>query len=896
MRSGVPRILVAALVAAACNDVVSPTPRQGGTGAPLFSFSASGITLNQNNGTLNESGRVLIKGFNPQNPHHGDAIIATFYWLGATNIIDSVTDVLTIAGFPRVGNTYRLVEYVTAGGISMATYVATNVQGFPDGYNAPAQDSILAVRASLRDSVADGGVKISAWTGVEDVYTTALGAHRSASGSGSAPTTVAPGPIVLDAGALAYAVTMSNAVVPSDPPPNFTSIGGSGSDARIREDGRYLVAASATTADPQWTWNFDQQHPGTWLASILALRAGVSSTAGNLTVTTNTSGSNLDPDGYTVTVDGNNSQPIGTNGRVTFANLPAGSHTIALAGVASNCTVSSANPQTVTVSSGSTTPDSWAVTCSGAAPPPPGGGIALDRESGALGETGRLLLARFTPANPHVGDAIIATVFWLGSTNIVDSVVDVLTDGAQTRVGNQYHPVEFVTSGGISMATYVATNAQGFPDTSSDAGLRLVVRAYLADSVPDGGVRLSAWTGVESAFAQALGGYRSGSGAGSAPTVADPGPITIDGGALAYAVTMSNGVVGLDPPPPPFAVIGGSGSDASIKQDARFLVSASAESVDPRWTWQFNSPRSWLATVLELRPVASSANQPPVAAFSSSCSALTCSFTSTSSDPDGSIASYSWTFGDGGTSTVQNPSHTYAAGGTNTVTLQVTDNQGAQSTTASQSVTVTPANQPPVGNFTFSCSGLTCSFTSTSSDPDGTITAYSWTFGDGATSTAQNPSHTYAAGGTYTVTLTVTDNQTATSAPASRTVGVTPPNQAPTASFTSSCSALTCSFTSTSSDPDGSIASYSWTFGDGATSTAQNPSHTYAAGGTYTVTLTVTDNQTATSAPASRTVGVTPPNQPPTASFTSSCSALTCSFTSTSSDPDGSIASYSWTF
>src|SRR5206468_487661 len=129
-----------------------------------------------------------------------------------------------------------------------------------------------------------------------------------------------------------------------------------------------------------------------------------------------------------------------------------------------------------------------------------------------------------------------------------------------------------------------------------------------------------------------------------------------------------------------------------------------------------------------------------------------------------------------------------------------------------------------------------CSLTSTSSDPDGSIASYAWTFGDGATSTAQNPSHTYAAGGTYTVTLTVTDNQGAESAPTSRTLTITAANQSPTAAFTSSCNALSCSFTSTSSDPDGSIASYAWTFGDGATSTAQNPSHTYAAGGTYTVT------------------------------------------------------------
>src|SRR5207248_3256849 len=75
---------------------------------------------------------------------------------------------------------------------------------------------------------------------------------------------------------------------------------------------------------------------------------------GNLTVSTSTSGSNLDADGYTVTVDGGASQAIGTNGSVTFMGFAAGSHSVALSGVAANCSVSGANPQTVTVPSGGT--------------------------------------------------------------------------------------------------------------------------------------------------------------------------------------------------------------------------------------------------------------------------------------------------------------------------------------------------------------------------------------------------------------------------------------------------------------------------------------------------------------------------------------------------------------
>lgn len=94
-------------------------------------------------------------------------------------------------------------------------------------------------------------------------------------------------------------------------------------------------------------------------------------------------------------------------------------------------------------------------------------------------------------------------------------------------------------------------------------------------------------------------------------------------------------------------------------------------------------------------------NAPPLASFTYSCSGLTCGFTDTSTDGDGSIASRSWTFGDGGASTAANPSHTYAAGGTYTVQLTVTDDDGATGTT-SQSVTVSTSSG---GGITLSARG-----------------------------------------------------------------------------------------------------------------------------------------------------------------------------------------------
>ncbi len=135
-----------------------------------------------------------------------------------------------------------------------------------------------------------------------------------------------------------------------------------------------------------------------------------------------------------------------------------------------------------------------------------------------------------------------------------------------------------------------------------------------------------------------------------------------------------------------------------------------------------------------------------------------------SNDSDGTIASYLWNFGDGNTSTIANPSHSYASAGTYSVNLTVTDNDGATgqaSTSADITVNTAPlavANGPYTGtegqSITFSSIG--------SSDSDGSISSYLWNFGDGNNSTSANPSHTYASVGSYSVTLTVTDNEGAT--------------------------------------------------------------------------------------------------------------------------------------
>lgn len=223
-------------------------------------------------------------------------------------------------------------------------------------------------------------------------------------------------------------------------------------------------------------------------------------------------------------------------------------------------------------------------------------------------------------------------------------------------------------------------------------------------------------------------------------------------------------------------------------------------------------------------------------------------------DPTGTasaspVVSVNWDFGDGSTASSSGRptpiSHTYALpDAAYTVTLTLVDSFGDRET-VSHSVTT---DELPTASFTGPTSGVAGTAVtfdgSGSSDPDGSIAGYSWSFGDGTTGAAgPATSHTYSAPGSYMVKLTVTDSsgqQSTTSHPITI-------DEPPTAAFTGPASGLArapVKFAgSGSSDPDGSIVGYSWSFGDGTTSTAgPAASHVYLAPGTYTVTLTVTDS------------------------------------------------------
>lgn len=165
----------------------------------------------------------------------------------------------------------------------------------------------------------------------------------------------------------------------------------------------------------------------------------------------------------------------------------------------------------------------------------------------------------------------------------------------------------------------------------------------------------------------------------------------------------------------------------------------------------------------------------------------------------------------------------------------------------------------PSASFTSNCSGGTCMFDGLASSDDGSISSYTWDFGDGtpAGSGAQ-PSHTYTKGGTYHVTLTVTDDIGQTGS-MTADVFADIANTLPIAVSSGSCTTLTCSFDgSESRDPDGSIVSYAWDFGDGTSGSGETPSHAYATANNYSVTLTVTDDSGGTASVTTEVTATAP--------------------------------------
>ena len=310
-------LLAGALLAVGCGEAIAPNAEPHGSSGPRLDVAAAGtggIAFDQHGGKLGET-TTIWQDFRPTNPHHGDAIVATFVWVGSTNIITRVYDHLSDAAWTPVGNTYTLVEYVTDGVNSMATYVATNVQNFPEG-TFPDGDQDLVVHADLASPIQDGGISMTAFSGVS-VTADALGAHQSASGSGSTyPTVADAGTLPIDAGALAYAVTMAHGGGATDVPAGFTSLTPLTSPNMWVEPD-YAIQGNTGSIHPQWNLNFDS--PGTWVASVLVLRPEATALAFTVQPSTTMPLMSIQPAVEVTATDGAGHPVPSFNGPVTIA-------------------------------------------------------------------------------------------------------------------------------------------------------------------------------------------------------------------------------------------------------------------------------------------------------------------------------------------------------------------------------------------------------------------------------------------------------------------------------------------------------------------------------------------------------------------------------------------------
>jgi PKD repeat protein len=211
--------------------------------------------------------------------------------------------------------------------------------------------------------------------------------------------------------------------------------------------------------------------------------------------------------------------------------------------------------------------------------------------------------------------------------------------------------------------------------------------------------------------------------------------------------------------------------------------------------------------------------------------------------------SWAWSFGDGNTAVVQNPVHVYTLPGTYTVTLTASNNAGSSTKTRSDYITAQLA--VPLASFTANATSGTEPFAVQFNDTsDNSPTYWHWYFGDSDTSSDPDPVHVYSDPGSYTVVLTVSNSEGSNSTSRAKYIDVSR-SLSPVTSFTADTTTgivpLTVRFTDTSTN---SPASWKWNFGDGSTSTDQNPSNTYTSAGTYTVILTASNNagsKTATS-------------------------------------------------
>ncbi len=272
----------------------------------------------------------------------------------------------------------------------------------------------------------------------------------------------------------------------------------------------------------------------------------------------------------------------------------------------------------------------------------------------------------------------------------------------------------------------------------------------------------------------------------------------------------------------------------------------------------------------------------------SGCAPLFVTFTSTITTLD-PVVSYQWDLGDGTTSTLANPTHTYATGVYN-VRLIITTASGCTDTLVKQRAIV--ASEKPRANFTASprvaCARVPINFTDLSTGP---ANLWYWDFGDGGTSILQNPTHEYQDTGFFHVTLIIGNSNCFDTIRFTNYIEILPPVAAYT--VLPDC---TEKYTRTFTDASLGADQWLWDFGDGNSSSLQNPTHTYAVVGYYTVTLTVINNRTGCDHQMTRQVVISDEVAQFTADKTQICKNTTVVFTATSQNAVNTIVAYGWDY
>jgi len=258
---------------------------------------------------------------------------------------------------------------------------------------------------------------------------------------------------------------------------------------------------------------------------------------------------------------------------------------------------------------------------------------------------------------------------------------------------------------------------------------------------------------------------------------------------------------------------------------------------------------------------------------------------------------WSWDFGDGSTSSIKNPVHTYTTAGNFTVNLTVSNAQGSDTKTQMDYIRTSDAVIPVAAlsaNRTTGPTPLTVQFYDKST---GYPTSWTWNFGDGTIANMKNPVHTYAGAGNFTVCLTVTNalgSDTKNSTGYIRISDPALPVAALTANRTSSVAPMAVQFYDKST---GYPASWIWDFGDGTTSTVKNPVHIYSASGNYTVNLTAINAQGTSSVTKANYIHVTAVQVPLaanlSANITTGMAPLAVNFTDCST---GYPVAWNWSF